>query len=245
MTNFNNKEQLRVYVQNCNGVRSKLMELRQNISVSNFDIISLMESRVQENQLFDSELCPTDSQYDVHRRDRNLDLSNKKGGGGVMVLTRKSLQVTRAFDIENLSNNEDLWLRIKLKDGNTLLYGTFYIRPQAAFAEYEEFFEKVIDIVNKTDNKTTVCIVGDANMPEIVWRSVDASMIPSEYEGRIAELLVHTMEICDLKQYNHVINANNRILDLCLLNAAVDQVSLQKPMEPLCRTESHHPHHYS
>lgn len=232
---------MKIYSQNVNGIRSKLAELRSNIACSDLDIISLIESRIQENQLLNSEICPDGSNYVVHRKDRDLSLNNKVGGGGVMVLTRKTLRVSRAFELEQSTAIDALWLRIKLENGLTLLYGTFYIKPQTSYAEYEQFLENVADIANNADRLTTVCLVGDANIPEIIWKNEGRSMLPIEYEGRIAELLVHVMEIGDLRQINNVLNANNRILDLCLLNAPEDQVSLELAKDPLCRVEGHHP----
>lgn len=236
------QKKLQIYMQNCNGIRSKLNELRSNISSCNYDLISLTESRIQEHDLFNSELCPNGSHFVVHRKDRNLNLSRKKGGGGVVVLARNELYATRAHDLECMKTNEDVWLRIKMENGYTLLYGTFYIKPQSTYEEYEEFFENLVDIINNADDKTYVYLSGDANIPEIKWQSDPAGHAsPDDYEGRIADLLVHVLEVCDLKQFNYVLNSNGRVLDLCMSNLPNDQVNLTEAMHALCRVETHHP----
>lgn len=233
---------LTIYMQNCNGIRSKLSDIRANLDICNFDIISLVETKIQDDQLFNAELCPERANFVVFRKDRNLNATKKKGGGGVMVLVDKKYQAVRLPDFEVMEENEDIWLSISLENGYKLLFCTFYLRPQATLLEYEKFADNLMFVVNNANEKTFVFVCGDANAPEIKWGLGESGSIQAiQYEGRIAETLIHTFDACDFKQHNLVQNTNGRILDLCLSNIVHDQVQCQRASFLLCREESHHP----
>lgn len=231
-----------IYYQNLNGIRSKLTELRSNITVAEYSVISLTESRIQDDNLMSSELCPGGSKYVLYRKDRNLEATNKKGGGGVVVLIRKDLKATRVKEFECLINNEDLWVQIELSDGFKILLCTYYIKPQSPLVEYEQFFDNVMEIANNIDDKTFLTLIGDANCPNIVWQDTgNGCMSHVSYEGRISESIIHSLDCLDMKQFNGILNHNNHILDLVMSNFPSHDLTVTRCEDPLCKQDLHHP----
>lgn len=175
----------------------------------------------------------------ILRKDRNLLTSRRNGGGGCMILFRNNLNVTRAPEYEILSNNEDLWARVRLCNGMELLICVVYLRPETTYEEYKIFFEHIESVVNSQRNNVSVVITGDFNIPAINWQMVRNVVIPIEYEARVADSLISTLECAALLQLNNQFNARHRLLDLVLSN--VPRISVHTPLTPLARIESHHP----
>lgn len=74
-------------VQNVRGLRTKCVDLYNSVLCSDYDIILITETWLQ-NDILNSELF--DMRYDVFRCDRDLILCNKASGGGVLICTHKS-----------------------------------------------------------------------------------------------------------------------------------------------------------
>lgn len=184
---------LNIYYQNINGIRSKLHDFKSNVLLStDLHVISVTESKIQMDQLFDFELCSS-LNYNLHRKDRDLIATVKQGGGGVFVLTRKDLKVTRMYELENIVSFV-LWLKIHMEDGHEMLICTFYIRPCSTFTDYKQFFDHVTDIVNNLNDKSFVMLNGDANIFGIKWKhELNGIMSPTNNKGRIADSLVNFM----------------------------------------------------
>lgn len=60
------------------------------------------------------------------------------------------------------------------------------------------------------------------------------------YDGDTANEFINTMAFTDLKQFNYIRNANNRILDLLLTNCGTNEVSLTAVSE-ISKVDVHHP----
>lgn len=74
---------------NINSLFSKCFELNQVLELDNFDLIFLNETKLDES-VPNSFFVPTN--YNLLRRDRK-----EKGGGGVMVLVKKVIEISIFF----------------------------------------------------------------------------------------------------------------------------------------------------
>lgn len=95
---------LNIYYQNVRGLRTKTIDLFNNVICNDFDIIIFTETWLNSS-VFDSELF--DSRYVVYRRDRESSgFHSKKDGGGVLVAVSARFQSVRLKSLE--SKCEDL-----------------------------------------------------------------------------------------------------------------------------------------
>lgn len=182
MSQFNCNSNLKIYYQNCNGVKSKLQELRRSTLECDYDMIFLTESKLQSD-FMSSELCPAGSVFNVHRKDRDLLATGKLGGGGCLALTRKLLKVERAQECETITSNEELWLKMEHSNGRLMYFCLIYLRPCSTLEEVNDFFEHVLSKMQTFNDKTNVMIVGDFNLPSIRWQIIDGILTPCDYEG--------------------------------------------------------------
>lgn len=86
------KHDLLIFYQNARGIRTKCLQMRQSILNNEYDIIVITETWLH-SRIFDREFC--DDRYEVFRCDRDLKLTDKKTGGGVMILVCSELSAAR------------------------------------------------------------------------------------------------------------------------------------------------------
>lgn len=230
---------LKIYYQNFNGVQSKLLDIRRELTVCDYDIICGTESKLQ-NDVSDSELCPIGSHFKLYRKDRNLAATGKKSGGGCLAMVRTSLSSNRVLQFEALTSNEELWLCIDLGSGYKLYLCIVYLKPSSTLQEYLQFFDNVTAIKNDLDDKACVKIVGDFNLPMMSWVSDNGSYGLVGYEGRIAEAFVQFLCCNDFVQMNGVMNGLGRTLDLAITDLPSTSVKVVEA-EPICKVDRHHP----
>ena len=146
-------DSLKICYQNFNGVTSKLQDLRREVYHSDYDIICGTESKIQSGFL-DSELCPSDAEFILHRRDRDLSTTNKVGGGGCIALTKKHLRIRRLHHLELLTTNEDLWLSVALPARHEVYICLLYLKPTTSLDEFIQFYENVTRVKDSLSEKT-------------------------------------------------------------------------------------------
>ena len=84
-------------------------------------------------------------------------------------------------------------------------------------------------------------LLGDLNTPDIVWTKTAESnaLIPENPSGYRAELLIETLNTCNLNQFNAIPNKNNRYLDLVLSTLPTTSIAVSED-EILCCVDGHH-----
>ncbi|KAL0803350.1 hypothetical protein ABMA28_017413 [Loxostege sticticalis] len=197
-----------VYYQNVRGLRSKTQEFYKNLCNSNFDVIILTETWLNDG-ILDTELF--DHKYSVYRRDREVGgSSKKKDGGGVLVAVLKSLHSKRIFSFE--SSGEDIWITFDIKHNKLTqkyLLCAVYLPPPVTITSVDTFVDNCNRVFELCDLHKL--IVGDFNLGCIDWnlagRSTDS--LPG-----MAEVLVDFHCLNNLQQLNSVVNSSNRVLDL-------------------------------
>lgn len=230
---------INLFYQNFNGVRSKLGDIRREQYISSYDIICGTESRIQ-SEVFDAEICPSDSKFLIHRRDRDLIATAMQGGGGCVVLSNKNVALKRMKHLEVLKTNEDLWMQVELGGGYKLLICVVYLKPNSSMHELCEFTDNVTTIKNQLDDRTYLLVLGDMNAPHIQWILENKCYVSSSCEGRYAESLVEFMECSGLVQLNGITNALGRTLDLCFRDLPLSNITVTNAV-PFCKIDPHHP----
>lgn len=77
---------LTIFYQNVRGLRTKCLQFKQNLLGNTWDVVMITESWLHDG-IYDGEICSCE--YDVFRNDRDLKASDKRIGGGVMILVKK------------------------------------------------------------------------------------------------------------------------------------------------------------
>lgn len=227
---------LHIFYQNVNRIRSKLTDLYLNATNLNYDIICLTETNFNGG-VFDGEIL--DNRYNVFRRDRQDTTICKDEGGGVLIATRKDLNVLRQTAKE--SSVEDVWISIIDHDHKpTLNICVCYLPQYLTKDELSCFYDNLqVSILNAKESESFL-IVGDFNTRNLTWtRSITSmALAPSDPLDFKARLLMETLSICNLTQFQNIPNHNNVYLDLVL--STIDNIQVYGA-DALTRLDRHHP----
>jgi hypothetical protein len=152
---------LEIYYQNVRGLRTKQVEFYVNVCSTDFDIICLTETWLNDS-CYDRNLFP--SRYTIYWSDRVS--SSKDRGGGVLTAIPNSLGSSRSrYDLEHCS--ECVWVEISVIDSHNLLIGNHYFSPDilpGVITDYFHFLENTLDT-----NNFRVSLLGDFNAPGFDW----------------------------------------------------------------------------
>lgn len=230
---------LLIFYQNVRGLRTKCLDMKQSILGNNYDIIIITETWLG-GDIFDNEFC--DSRYDAFRLDRDLSISSKSGGGGVMILVRGSLAAERC-DCGPSTDSEVLWVRVPAKGfaAPTDLYvGAAYVRGYSDIlpGDIDATIQTTTSIVNTYKNSNYL-LVGDFNLPCIRWVPEGPYFLsrgPIEVQNA-ARLLLEEMNLLDMSQYNTLTNYAGNTLDLAFCNLPLD---IEESL-PLTKLDRAHP----
>ncbi|KAH9631973.1 hypothetical protein HF086_000310 [Spodoptera exigua] len=196
------KQSFSCIYQNVRGLNTKLNFLRQNLLMINCDAIAVTETFLT-NSVLDSEL--TSNGWSVLRRDRVTG-----AGGGVMLVARPGVKVTRCCDLET-TNGEDLWVRCVTEHASFYIC-VVYIHPRASDELYMSWFLKVESFIDSLNGD--VIIVGDLNLNPVYT----SSSILSYY--------CYFLTVNGLKERNEVKNAYGGQLDVVLVSDCIDHVEV-------------------
>lgn len=237
-----------LYYQNVRGVNTKALDIRRNIEACPYDVIALCETWMQPG-FHTSELFPpfTDNQrnFIVYRNDRNLVLTGKQTGGGVLVGVRANIPSRRMFEFES-PDLEMVWVRMQLDV--TVYVCCIYLPDRKITSAYHRFFKSLSDnIAAIPDMDSNILIVGDLNLASINWiRQAGGIFEPNDYlrddPGDVNAAFVHTLTCFELTQFNGLSNAYGRHLDLVLSDFESSKIRCQGPRMILSdKVDAHHP----
>ena len=110
-------------------------------------------------EIHDNEIFRPDLGYDVFRRDRK-----GKKGSGVVILVKRNMLASEAFDLR--TNCENLWVKVQITGSRPLLIGAYY-KPHEHDPESFKEFARSLDLASKLNCHTW--IMGDINLPRLDW----------------------------------------------------------------------------
>lgn len=208
---------IRLYYQNVNGLRTKSNLFRLASQLCDYKIIVLTETGLTES-IFDTEIF--DSNFIVYRCDRTPYSSEKTRKGGVLVAVHSALN---SFLIKSgeICGIEQIWVKVRIDKSNLLNIGAFYIPPRAKITQYQYYVEFVEGVMDKIIDTEMCYLIGDFNLPNIVWQLDDDSnniLMPINVSDECEACVVDSLFGLDLLQKNGIQNSKNRILDLVFTN---------------------------
>lgn len=212
---------LNIYYQNSRGLRTKTHSFYRNLCCSNYDIIVLTETWLNDSVL-SRELF--DDRYVVYRRDRQTSgFCSKKEGGGVLIAVRTGLNANRECNWE--SNCEDLWVTLEVPGSRSLFriaVCAVYIPPPVHQHIIEHFINNCYKVVEVSE--MDICLVGDFNLSKIDWHLSNKNHI-SKTLPSTAQMFLDFVNINRFNQENGIVNSSGRILDLVLTALPLCEVS--------------------
>lgn len=234
------EKNLSIFYQNVNGLRTKCLELSNNILINDFDIIVITESWLQDD-ILDRELC--DNRYVVFRVDRNLSATGKCMGGGIVIFVRTEMDAYLNSDWSSLSVESQCITISACVIGSTvdLHIITSYIPPDENLSYRVDCFRRhTVQFMNKY-NHDNFLILGDFNLPCINWS--DDCNFSFKHNGPravhdVAVSLMDDFTYYGLTQYNYLTNKWGNVLDLCFSNLPV---SITRCLSPLIKEDVAHP----
>jgi hypothetical protein len=173
------------YYQNVRGLKTKLRECYLNSLQQNNTIVLLTEtwlnSSIFNNELFNPE-------YTIYRKDRDLILTGKKDGGGILIAVSNKFPSERLFHLEN--NDEFMFVRIKYNSNSKddIVICLTYFPPLTKVNTYKCFFEIIDNNSLSLNNK--LIIVGDFNLNKIDWDYHCPITSPINWTGDEAEYVI-------------------------------------------------------
>ena len=140
---------------NINSLRNKIIDLRHVVSVSQPDILTISETKLDDT--FPDVQFRMDGYYSPaqFRRDRN------KHGGGLMVFIRNGIPVKRAKTFEP-SNQEAICFEVTITKRKWIIYAFYRSESYSKLDVFPEEFKKSVDkAINKYEN---IMLMGDINV---------------------------------------------------------------------------------
>ncbi|XP_072038658.1 uncharacterized protein [Amphiura filiformis] len=157
------KDNLRIMVVNCQGLRTKKESFAACVDNLNPDIVIGTESWLDDS-VTNSEVFPHN--LVVYRKDRITH------AGGVFIAIRDNMIGTHVTDLD--CDCELTWTQIQIVGCKTILLGAFYRKPDQ---NDEHYLAKLRDSLSriKPDKGTIICLAGDFNLGEINWPSLSTA----------------------------------------------------------------------
>jgi hypothetical protein len=164
---------LKFYYQNTRGLRGKIVQnLKQNITIANYDCISLTETWLNGN-IESSEIF--NDTYNVYRADRSVEKYNTLKtnrpdllpgddvvGGGCLIALKRCISAVRVTKWEDEIPFDNVWLKLNTHGNSKIFINTIYIPGWASFEHVNMYFEQLFvlkisiqNIISKEHNHST------------------------------------------------------------------------------------------
>jgi hypothetical protein len=214
-----------ILYQNVRGLKTKTHMFYENILNSDFDIICLTETWLDDT-VHSSELFPPN--FAVFRQDGRRQCR----GRGVLVAVNHN--AWRPVHLTHLTSDsiDMIWLTLTNTSGFSFFLCNLYFPPNSIRLDYESFYELVNNSLNELNG--AICVVGDFNLPLITNSKFNLTA-----GGQIYVDLCFFLSLHNLVLRNDVTNDNDKTLDLVITN--IPGLSVEREEDPLVPLDRHHP----
>jgi exonuclease III len=171
---------LGIYYPHVRGLRHTKLEFYDNVCASNFDIICLSETWLND-LCYDHNLFP--NIYTRYRFDRPY-IKKVRGGGVLTAITASLGSCNRRYDLELCS--ECVWVEIPTAEGISILIGNHYFPPDTKPEVITDHFRHLENTLDT--NNTRAILLGDLNAPNFNWES-GAPLPKCHYYSKLKGLL--------------------------------------------------------
>lgn len=186
-----------------------------------------LRAGVHDAEVFDPSL------FQVFRKDRdfeNVNIAETKGGGVLLALKNCIHAKNLDISIPELPLVDILGVEIKVSKNNFIVIILIYMQPDLPAETYEILFGQLESLSYLYDKK--LLILGDFNIREF------KKCISMSTSSERFELASEFSNFFSLKQFNSIVNENNRLLDLVY---STDQCSVEEAQCVLTKRAIHHP----
>lgn len=197
---LNRKSSLKIYYTNSRSLRNKIEELRAIAVSEEIDVICISETwaNLEKNHIRTEFLI---NGYKLF----NVDRSNNRKGGGVIIYIKDNLNSCIKSDIKTCTNSETVWVEIR-SGRNNILLGVVYRPPNLDRINSRIIYEEI----SKAARTSNVCIMGDFNFRNINWQNLTGDYESEEFLEVVQDNFL----------FQHVLEGTrgNNILDLVFSN---------------------------
>ena len=169
---------------NIDGILSSRLELGDYLKEEKPEIVCLAETKLNEGINLD-----LDNNYNIWRRDRS-----GKGGGGVMIMTRKELDIDKVLYGEGKA--EMISAKIKV-NGRDMTIIVAYVPPKTRSWTKQEHDEMIEDVIHglssELKERGRVILVGDFNCKEINWDNYESGVGDEAWGEKFLNLMMENM----------------------------------------------------
>ncbi|XP_053686389.1 uncharacterized protein LOC128735932 [Sabethes cyaneus] len=236
-----NVPEFRIFYQNVRGLRTKIDDFFLAATERDYDVIVLTETwldaQIHSAQLFGNA-------YNVYRCDRSRINSTKTRGGGVLIAV--SSRLTSYVDPTPVSDTiEQLWVIITTPTRKVSV-GVMYLPPyrRTDANAIDDHVNSIGSIMSRLQPNDLSLLLGDYNQPGLRWTRPNNNAPSIDYLNlsvtAASSDLLDGFNLYNLSQINHVINNNDRLLDLILTNNET-LCKLLEATEPLVPLDPNHP----
>uniref|UniRef100_A0A8D8SHM3 Endonuclease/exonuclease/phosphatase domain-containing protein n=1 Tax=Cacopsylla melanoneura TaxID=428564 RepID=A0A8D8SHM3_9HEMI len=235
-SNLNKKLIFSLLYQNVRGLNTKTKNFFLSALTQDHVGIALTETWLQDN-VFDSELF-TDS-YQIFRQDRNLNISNKQTGGGILLALKNNIKAKLKWSLY-VPEIECIGVEAQI-NFTTVLICLVYLPPPVTPDTIENFFQKLHEW-NINTYKKNILIIGDLNLKELNEES-------TQKRGTFSRVSIfnNILSCFKLESCNRVPNNRGRTLDVVLVRH-VNTENVKRKLsaevvrgEPLVTEDKQHP----
>lgn len=215
-------------------MRSKTNDFYLMTTSCDYDVIVLTETWLR-GDVSNVELS---SNYNIFRCDRSSVTSQLQRGGGTLIAVKKSIfgenvQLERSESLEQVV--------VKVSSPSTSIYVCgIYLRPNSEPSKFVAHSDCVEQIINKAACGDSVVIVGDYNLPHLLWSYDDDvdCYLPTNASTEQELVFVENMISSGLQQICNIRNSNGRLLDLAFVKNC--DVELFEAPSSILPTDRHH-----
>ena len=204
-------------------------------SVTKYDIICLTETWLTDDI---NNSIILQNKFTNYRSYRNLALTNKKTGGGVLSVNN-NLSSSLLYDHQSLY--ETVCILVKLNNLNIII-SILYMPPIYQINLYEDYLDRLNSELFKHNN-FKLLILGDFNVPKHKFKiHINKIFLVGHHCNNninyIAKLLKNEMNNLNLLQFNQIENNKKNILDFVFSDLDIELSSCD---DPLVKVDKPHP----
>lgn len=240
-----NGTQIKVFYHNVSGMRSKVNDLYLMSASTDYDVIVLVETWLNES-FFNGEFFTPD--WEVYRTDRNYKVLDMSRGGGVLIAIHKRIR-SSSINLVLQQDVEQVWVKIYAKS-TSLFIGAVYIPPASTFELYKSNLDIVRNIIDLRQDGDKILTLGDFNT-KTKWVFDDEAqnlLMPIFNDNEqtndfsIPYLVTKFFMENGFVQINHLPNSRGNFLDLIFFYGNDEEVLLRGalPGESRLKNSIHH-----
>lgn len=206
------------------GIKTKINGIRHILTQDPFHVICIQESWLNESVTNEEIISGT--KYEIIRNDRSSFQSNRKNGGGVLMLVHQSLKHTQInIDIPTIL---EIQIAEIILPADKIIIVNVYVQPSRARTVQNKELLRIIANIKTEYPDHGLIIVGDFNTPTVNWIMQPDGMNIITNEAHLPPIesrLCNIMHMHLLNQMNNISNSRGSYLDHIWSDLTLNDIS--------------------